>query len=148
MAAQAGLCLAWSETSEDTFCRVAAHIVLQACERYDLKTSTKKTEVVKRSTTEKLYNGRTNNVSGVKFTDLGSTFKLSSAMRIGDEVNIRNAKPVQHVIYVYKIFNELSENRWHEPRHEKTCFSHMQTTKVQIRLHIRAVWSATLLFAA
>ena len=26
MAAQAGLCLAWSETPEDTFCRVAARI--------------------------------------------------------------------------------------------------------------------------
>ena len=26
MAAQAGLCLAWSETPEDTFCRVAVHI--------------------------------------------------------------------------------------------------------------------------
>ena len=26
MAAQAGLCLAWSETPEDTFCRVVAHV--------------------------------------------------------------------------------------------------------------------------
>ena len=26
-----------------------------------------------------------------------------------------------------------------EPHHEKTCFSHMRTTKVQISLHIRAV---------
>ena len=26
MAAQAGLCLAWSETLEDTFCRVVAHL--------------------------------------------------------------------------------------------------------------------------
>ena len=34
-----------------------------------------------------------------------------------------------------------------EPRHEKTCFSHMQTTKVQISLRIHAVWSAPLLFA-
>ena len=34
-----------------------------------------------------------------------------------------------------------------EPRHEKTCFSHMRTTKVQISLRIRAVWSAPLLFA-
>ena len=33
-----------------------------------------------------------------------------------------------------------------EPRQEKTCFSHMQTTKVQISLHIPAVWSAPLLF--
>ena len=28
MAAQAGLCLAWSEISEDTFCRVVAHIYM------------------------------------------------------------------------------------------------------------------------
>ena len=43
-----------------------------------------------------------------------------------------------------------------EPRHEETCFSHMRTTKVQIRLRIttkvqislriHAVWSAPLLF--
>ena len=26
-----------------------------------------------------------------------------------------------------------------EPRHEKTCFCHMWTTKAQISLHIRAV---------
>ena len=26
VAAQAGLCLAWSETPEDTFCRVVAHM--------------------------------------------------------------------------------------------------------------------------
>ena len=31
MAAQAGLCLAWSETPEDTFCRVVAHIKLKFC---------------------------------------------------------------------------------------------------------------------
>ena len=30
VAAQAGLCLAWSETPEDTFCRVVAHIILIA----------------------------------------------------------------------------------------------------------------------
>ena len=29
MAAEAGLCLAWSETPEDTFCRVVAHIYLK-----------------------------------------------------------------------------------------------------------------------
>ena len=32
--------------------------------------------------------------------------------------------------------------RWLEPRHEKTCFFHMRTTKEQISLHIGAVWSA------
>ena len=35
-----------------------------------------------------------------------------------------------------------------EPRHEKTCLCHMRTTKAQISLRIRAVWSAPLLFAA
>ena len=29
----------------------------------------------------------------------------------------------------------------HELHHEKTCFCHMRTTKVQISLRIRAVWS-------
>ena len=33
-----------------------------------------------------------------------------------------------------------------EPHHEKTCFSPMPTTKVQISLCIRTVWSAPLLF--
>ena len=35
-----------------------------------------------------------------------------------------------------------------EPRQEKSCFSYMRTTKVQISLRIRAVWSAPLLFTA
>ena len=35
-----------------------------------------------------------------------------------------------------------------EPRHEKTCLCYMQTTMVQINLHILAVWSVPLLFAA
>ena len=35
-----------------------------------------------------------------------------------------------------------------EPRHEKPCLCHMRTTKGQISLRIRAVWSAPLLFAA
>ena len=36
----------------------------------------------------------------------------------------------------------------HEPRREKTCLCHMRTTKAQISLRIRVVWSAPLLFAA
>ena len=36
----------------------------------------------------------------------------------------------------------------YEPRHEKSCFSHMRTTKAQISLHIRPVWSAPLLLTA
>ena len=35
-----------------------------------------------------------------------------------------------------------------ESRHEKTCLCHMRTTKAQISLRIRAVWSAPLLFTA
>ena len=35
-------------------------------------------------------------------------------------------------------------HRKNEPRHEKTCFCHMRTTKAQISLRIRAVWSAPL----
>ena len=37
---------------------------------------------------------------------------------------------------------------YNEPRLEKTCLSYMRTTKAQISLRIRAVWSAPLLFAA
>ena len=33
-----------------------------------------------------------------------------------------------------------------EPCHYKTCLYHMRTTKTQISLRIRAVWSASLLF--
>ena len=35
-----------------------------------------------------------------------------------------------------------------EPHHEQTCYCHMQTTKVRISLHVCAVWSVPLLFAA
>ena len=37
---------------------------------------------------------------------------------------------------------------WYEPRHEKTCFCLMRTTKVQISLVICTVWSVPLLFTA
>ena len=36
----------------------------------------------------------------------------------------------------------------YEPRHEKTCLCKMQTTKAQISLRMRTVWSAPLLFTA
>ena len=48
---------------------------------------------------------------------------------------------------------EAENPRWsversrNEPRHDKTCFSHMRTIKAQISLRIRAVWSETLLLA-
>ena len=35
----------------------------------------------------------------------------------------------------------------YEPHREKTCICHMGTTKVQISLHICAVWSVPLIFA-
>ena len=44
--------------------------------------------------------------------------------------------------------NVLEEIWLYETRHEKTCLCHMRTTKGQISLHIRAVWSGPLLFAA
>ena len=44
--------------------------------------------------------------------------------------------------------NLHKEVKINEPCHEKTCFCHMRTTKAQISLRIRAVWSASLLFAA
>ena len=37
-------------------------------------------------------------------------------------------------------------NSIYEPRHEKTCFGHMRTTKAQSSLCIFTVWSAPLLF--
>ena len=40
-----------------------------------------------------------------------------------------------------------SNMKLNEPRHEKTCFSHMRITTVQISLCIRALWSAPLFFA-
>ena len=39
-------------------------------------------------------------------------------------------------------------NNTNEPRHDKTCFCLMQTTKTQLSLRIRVVWSASLSFAA
>ena len=47
-----------------------------------------------------------------------------------------------------KIKCERKNTQKYEPHHEKTCLCHLQTTKVQISLRIRAVWSAPLLFAA
>ena len=35
-----------------------------------------------------------------------------------------------------------------EPRHDKTCLCYMRITKTQIKLRIRAFWSAPLLFTA
>ena len=52
--------------------------------------------------------------------------------------------PKSEVIQLPKIHVLLLE---YEPRHEKTCFSPTRTTKVQISLRIRTVWSAPLLFA-
>ena len=41
-----------------------------------------------------------------------------------------------------------NEIKTYQPCHDKTSLCHMQTTKVQISLLIRTVWSAPLLFAA
>ena len=40
------------------------------------------------------------------------------------------------------------ETETYEPHYEKTCLCHMQTTKAQISLRIRAVWLAPSLFTA
>ena len=45
------------------------------------------------------------------------------------------------------LFTKYELRHGTELRHEKTCFSHMRITNVQISLRIRAVWSAPLLFA-
>ena len=47
----------------------------------------------------------------------------------GDKLHAARYSPKTGMLTVYKI----------EPNHEKTCFSHMRTTKVQISLRIRAV---------
>ena len=52
--------------------------------------------------------------------------------------------------HTYSVYNKISSNRIvFEPRHEKKNWLwHMQTTKAQISLRIRASWSAPLLFAS
>ena len=54
--------------------------------------------------------------------------------------------PLQ-MLFCLKLINSLS-GKIFESRHEKTCLCPMQTTKVQIRLHICAVSSACTVFAA
>ena len=55
---------------------------------------------------------------------------------------------LDHYCSMFVIFANMFENLMYEPRHEKTCLCHMWTTKAQISLHFRAVWSAPLLFIA
>ena len=58
--------------------------------------------------------------------------------------NIKNIKN-----YNWKFWRKTNESyKTNEPCHEKTCLWQMRTTKAQISLPIRAVWSAPLLFAA
>ena len=57
-------------------------------------------------------------------------YKLTNEPKGSGELNIHELKAMKRVF------------KWHvlyEPRREKTCLCHMQTTKVQISLHIRAV---------
>ena len=49
------------------------------------------------------------------------------------------------ITYTYLRKHVARNRQFIEPCHEKTCFSHMRTTKVQISLRIRAVWLAPLL---
>ena len=70
--------------------------VSNSCDSYDLTISTKKTEVVYRSTAEKAYKEPTIIVKGQrlqvvdKFTYLGSI--LSRVVHIDDEINVRIVK--------------------------------------------------------
>ena len=52
------------------------------------------------------------------------------------------------VVFIRFVVHVSNMARLIGPRHEKTCLCHMRTTKAQISLRIRAVWSAPLLFAA
>ena len=52
------------------------------------------------------------------------------------------------IVTVFSMYQVIHFFQTFEPCHEKTCFSHMRTTKVQISLRIGAVWSAPLLFAS
>ena len=67
--------------------------VSDSCDSYDLRISTKKTEVVYRPTAEKAYKEPTITVKGQrlqvvdKFTYLGSI--LSRVVHIDDEINVR-----------------------------------------------------------
>ena len=60
---------------------------------------------------------------------------------------------MQLVIMIYHLTGASQVSKYHkakeknEPCHEKTCFSHMWSAKMQISLRIHAVWSAPLLFA-
>ena len=56
---------------------------------------------------------------------------LSKPVRDGPDINFKYGSHTQN-----------------EPCHWENCLCHMQTTKAQISLRIRAVWSAPLLFAA
>ena len=64
-----------------------------------------------------------------------------------------------HILQCHEIIKELLEGEVSAfvlleqlsltgPRHEKNCLCNMWTTKAQISLRIRAVWSAPLLFTA
>ena len=54
----------------------------------------------------------------------------------------------QHLCYSLPRYLQYNAIPKIEPRHEKTFFYHMWTTKVQVSLHIRAVSSVPLLFTA
>ena len=51
-------------------------------------------------------------------------------------------KEIEEVVVASRNTKTLNKTEFNEPRHEKTCLSHMRATKAQISLRIRAVWSA------
>ena len=76
--------------------------------------------------------------------------KMSEIILLGRKAQIKAGLLIP-IILIYKgLTVPFKINYWitNEPRHEKACFSHIRTTKAQISLRIRAVWSEPLLFAA
>ena len=63
---------------------------------------------------------------------------INKRLKLSTRVSAPSA--VRHSVH------SLELQRSYEPRHEKTCLCYMRTTKVQISLRIRTVWSAPSLF--
>ena len=82
-----------------------------------------------------------------KFVLVLKTLSISWIIK---EWNLFNSRDLEKQIInpVSDCVSCLSSNLPFEPHHKKTCFCHMWTTKAQISLRIRAIWSAPLLFAA
>ena len=56
--------------------------------------------------------------------------------------------PKHSIIKGLPYISETDQLGIYKPGHDKTCLCPMRTTKAQISLRIRAVWSVPLLFTA